>query len=176
MKKIPVFLFLLVGLIPFTNVTGQGPFRQLKMEHWDANSGMPNDLILNVYQTKDGYIWMTGYAGLVRFDGISFTAFNSRTVPQMKTDNIESLLCETSDSTLWIPTPNSGLLSYKHGVFKAYTQYTMPLFLIGKSAKDALLFSTGRGSKQLILFDTRTKELKKLLRPKGTLCLKKGSF
>ncbi|HVZ24914.1 MAG TPA: ATP-binding protein [Sediminibacterium sp.] len=162
MKKIPVFFFLLIGLLPISHLTAQDLFRQLKMEHWDATNGMPNDLVLNVYQTKDGFIWMTGYAGLTRFDGISFTSFNSRTVPLMKTDNIESLLCETSDSTLWIPTPNSGILSYKKGVFNAYTQYTKPLFLIGKSDHDQLLLSTGRGSDLMILFDTQTKSYKKI--------------
>ena len=83
MKKMIIHFLLLVSLLKLDSAIGQNPFRQLKMDHWNTKNGMPNDLILNVYQTKDGFIWTAGYTGLTRFDGINFTSFSTRKVTLM---------------------------------------------------------------------------------------------
>ncbi len=144
---------------------GQNPFNRLIMERWNTKNGMPNDMVLNVYQTMDGYIWTTGYTGLTRFDGISFTPFNSRTVSLIKTDNIETLLYETNDSTLWIATPNSGLLSCKNGQFKAYLTDSTSLYIWAKTNQEELLLQIGRGNTSYALFDTHTKTIKPVTSP-----------
>ncbi|MEN9686949.1 MAG: hypothetical protein RLZZ28_2735, partial [Bacteroidota bacterium] len=140
----------------------QSPFRQFKIEHWDTKKGMPTDLCLNVYQTKDGFIWLAGYNGLIRFDGVNFTAYNQRTVPLIKTDNQEGLLAETEDTTLWIPTTASGLLSYRKGIFTAYLKEANTVRFLGKTKQDELLLSLGRGERSYILFDTHTYKYKEL--------------
>ena len=61
----------------------QNTFNQLTLEYWDSKKGMPHDLNLNVYQTKDGFIWTTSYSGLLRFDGVNFTSFNSRNTAEL---------------------------------------------------------------------------------------------
>ena len=162
MRKLRLILLLTFVLVVSEMTSGQNPFSQLVMEHWNTKNGMPNDMVLNVYQTMDGYIWLSGYTGLTRFDGISFTPFNSRNVPQMKTDNIETLLYETKDSTLWIPTPNSGLLSYKNGEFKAYIIDSTSLYISGLTGQDELLLNIGRGKTSYALFDTRDKSIRAL--------------
>jgi signal transduction histidine kinase/ligand-binding sensor domain-containing protein len=162
MKRTTIFLILIICVFKQNYLSGQNPFRQLKMENWDTKNGMPNDLILNVYQTKDGFIWTTGYTGLTRFDGINFTSYNSRTVPAMKTDNIESLIYETSDSTLWIPTPGSGLLSFKNGMFKSFLTDSTSLFCLGKTEKEELLLQIGRRTQSFALFDTHLKTIKSI--------------
>jgi len=156
-----IFILSIVLILPEITV-GQNPFSRLIMEHWNTKNGMPNDMVLNVYQTMDGYIWLTGYTGLTRFDGITFTPFNSRTVSQMKTDNIETLLYETKDSTLWIPTPNSGLLAYKNGEFKAYITDSTSLYISGLTDQGELLLNIGRGTTGYALFDTCSKTIRSL--------------
>ncbi|MEE9372933.1 MAG: triple tyrosine motif-containing protein, partial [Saprospiraceae bacterium] len=126
------------------------------MEYWDSKNGMPNEQINNIYQTHDGFIWTTSYSGLLRFDGISFTSFNSRNTPEFKADPITTLLVETKDSTLWIPTPNSGLLSYKNGVFKVYLSDYSGLVFRGITAEDEMLIQTVTGEDRYLLFDSHS--------------------
>ena len=176
MKKISIFLVLIICLFKPEDVSGQNPFRQLKIENWDTKNGMPNDHILNVYQTKDGFIWTTGYTGLTRFDGVSFTSFNSRTVPLMKTDNITSVLYETNDSTLWIPTPSSGLLSFKNGVFTSYLTDSTSLFFMGITETEELLLQIGIRTESYVLFDTNLKTIKSISRSQSLELLKEGKI
>jgi len=156
MKKCTPLIILFTCLSAISIAQKQSPFRQFKIEHWDTKKGMPNDLSLNVLQTMDGFLWLTGYNGLVRFDGVDFTAFNQRTVPLIKTDNMEGLMAETADTSLWIPTPTSGLLRYRKGAFSAYLTDLKTIRLLGKTSQDELLLSLDRGVRSYILFDTHT--------------------
>ncbi len=157
---------LLITLLSFTGAKlfaqNQSSFRQFKIEHWDSKKGMPGDLCLDVYQTKDGFIWLTGFNGLVRFDGMNFTNFNQRTVPQMKIDNVDAQLIETADTTLWIPTQVGGLLSYRKGIFTTYLTEFTSLRFIGKTSQDELLLAMGRGEFRFILFNTHSYKYKEI--------------
>jgi len=175
-KKIFFWPLLIVLMnLQSANAQNDNLFRSIKIEHWDSKKGMPTDLVLNVYQTKDGFIWMTGYSGLTRFDGVSFTTFNTRTLPLMKSDNVESLLCETNDSTLWIPTNNSGLLACKNGSFTTYLTDVQSLQYRGISQNEELLFST-INRLRFILFDTRTKTYKSINNAQRIELIKAGKI
>lgn len=135
-------------------IQAQSPFAQFKVEHYDAKSGMPNDFVMNTYQTMDGFIWMNSYSGFIRFDGKQFVTFNSSNTPAFKTDNSNSLFTESADSTLWFPIAGVGLVGYKNGVFNSYLTKTKDIFLRGKTAKGELLFSPPLGS----VFDPEVKD------------------
>jgi signal transduction histidine kinase/ligand-binding sensor domain-containing protein len=68
---------------------------------WQAEEGLPESTVSAICQTRDGYIWLGTYGGVVRFDGVQFTLFNHDTAPELHDDNI-SCLYETEDGTLWI--------------------------------------------------------------------------
>src|SRR5215472_8868087 len=38
---------------------------------WNTEEGLPNDAVTAVVQTRDGYLWLATYDGLVRFDGVT---------------------------------------------------------------------------------------------------------
>jgi ligand-binding sensor domain-containing protein len=155
-KKLPlVILFTVLWLVTHAQ---QNPFNRFKLDFWDIKNGVPANSILGLYQSKDGFIWINGFFGLCRFDGISFKTFNSLNEPLMKTDAVVSPMTETNDSTLWIATNNDGLLAYKKGRFTAYMQTYSSLVLGGRSEKEELLFSTSNGRYPYVLFDTRSKK------------------
>ena len=89
-------------------------FDQYYLHQWDTDNGMPVDLVLSLYQSKEGFIWLRTYNGLIRFDGMSFKIFDSRNVPFLTSDNISGIL-EGPDSTLWVTSPFDGLWRYKNG-------------------------------------------------------------
>jgi signal transduction histidine kinase/ligand-binding sensor domain-containing protein len=130
-------------------------FGQYTLHHWDTNKGLPSDVVLSAYQSSDGFLWLTGYTGLIRFDGVTFTSFTSRNLPFLKSDNTHAVT-ESSDSTLWITTLNSGLISHKRGVFKqSIPDLALRGFLAGTTAGE-LLMAQNSTETPFVLFDTQS--------------------
>jgi ligand-binding sensor domain-containing protein/signal transduction histidine kinase len=86
---------------------------------WRTDSGLPQNTVHSILQTRDGYLWLGTDGGLVRFDGIDFVTFDAENTPQFKSDTVSDLTQDES-GTLWISTA-TGLLSYRRGAFAAYT-------------------------------------------------------
>jgi PAS domain S-box-containing protein len=86
--------------------------------HWDTEDGLPHNSIKQLFQTRDGYLWIGTQQGLARFDGLAFTIFNRHNTPAFSSNSITSL-AETSDGSLWIGT-SSELIRYLDGKFTSY--------------------------------------------------------
>lgn len=112
-------LYLAAGLfliIPCSrNVVAQSLF-----DVWNTEQGLPQNSVVNILQTRDGYLWLATPDGLVRFDGAQFTVFNSGNSPGLKSNRITALF-EDRDGVLWFGTEDSGLARYKDGTFTTYT-------------------------------------------------------
>ena len=52
---------------------------------WQAEHGLPQNSILSLAQTPDGYLWVGTQEGLVRFDGVRFTVFDETNTPSSRT-------------------------------------------------------------------------------------------
>lgn len=63
---------------------------QYNCQNWTRQNGLPADLITDVTQTKDGYIWLGTQKGMVRFDGIDYKLINIA-VPAGHSQEIQSL-------------------------------------------------------------------------------------
>jgi ligand-binding sensor domain-containing protein/signal transduction histidine kinase len=86
---------------------------------WRTDSGLPQNTVHAVLQTRDGYLWLGTDGGLVRFDGMDMVTFDAENTPQFKSDTVYALL-EDGSGRLWISTA-AGLVSYRGGAFAAYT-------------------------------------------------------
>ncbi|HEV7746321.1 MAG TPA: two-component regulator propeller domain-containing protein [Pyrinomonadaceae bacterium] len=89
-------------------------------DSWTTEKGLPQNDVTQLIQTRDGYIWLGTNGGLVRFDGLQFTIFDSGNTPELRSNRILAL-AEDRDGTLWIGTQNGGLTSYSAGKFKNYS-------------------------------------------------------
>lgn len=85
---------------------------------WFAEDGLPQNAVTAVVQTRDGYLWLGTYTGLVRFDGVRFVVFNDNNTPALKNSRITSLF-EAADGTLWIGHETGDVTRYKDGRFEA---------------------------------------------------------
>lgn len=83
---------------------------------WGTNDGLPQISVNALQQTADGYLWIGTGGGLVRFDGVAFTLFNTANTPALTSNRILALH-EGKDSTLWIGTLRGGVVQYRDGVF-----------------------------------------------------------
>lgn len=92
---------------------------QYVLDRWQTESGLPDNSVWAMLQTRDGYMWIGTSSGLVRFDGEHFTVFNSANTPALGNDEVRSLL-QTRDGSLWIGTYGGGLTRMRHGRFATY--------------------------------------------------------
>ena len=72
-------------------------------ESWSIADGLPVNSINGLLQSRTGYLWAATFDGLVRFDGVRFTVYNSANSPGLPSDRIMSVM-ETRDSVLWLLT------------------------------------------------------------------------
>jgi ligand-binding sensor domain-containing protein/signal transduction histidine kinase len=81
---------------------------------WTSKEGLPQNSVISVIQTKDGYLWLGTLNGLVRFDGNHFTVFNEYNTPGLNSDRIVYLF-EDSHTNLWIGTDTGTVAMAKDG-------------------------------------------------------------
>jgi len=89
--------------------------RQFVHRSWQVDQGLPQNSIVGLAQSDEGYLWFGTRDGLVRFDGARFTIFNSANTPAIPNDTITTVK-KGIDGTLWIGT-DSGLVRMQHGKF-----------------------------------------------------------
>src|SRR5580765_5873217 len=68
-------LLTLVTLAFPNSAFGLDPSRQLTQyvhRIWQTQQGLPQGGILQIFQTREGYLWLATQTGLVRFDGVRF--------------------------------------------------------------------------------------------------------
>src|SRR5690349_14992214 len=99
-------------------LTAEKPLAQYSHSVWRTESGLPQNTVRAIVQTRDGYIWLATDDGLVRFDGIRFVTFDRQNTPAMKSSVILTLY-EDGKGALWVGT-DTGLLAYRDGKFAAY--------------------------------------------------------
>lgn len=82
------------------------------IKHWGENSGLPQNTVNSMVQTRDGYIWLSTFGGLARFDGLTFTVFDVGNTPELKTNRFTKIL-EDSKGNLWIfPETEMGVICF----------------------------------------------------------------
>lgn len=82
---------------------------------WTTRHGLPQNIVVDVLQTRDGYLWAATHNGLARFDGVRFEIFDMASTPELPSGWI-TVLFEDANGTLWIGT-DLGLARYRDGSF-----------------------------------------------------------
>src|SRR5258705_5631588 len=70
---------------------------------WNTENGLPQNSVNSIAQTPDGYIWLTTFDGLARFDGIRFKVFRKQDTPELPTNRLTSMVLD-ADVRLWLLT------------------------------------------------------------------------
>jgi len=79
---------------------------------WQPNS------VTGIVQSRDGYLWLGTYHGLVRFDGVSYTVFDSSNTPTLPNGRITSLY-ESAEHVLWIGHETGHITRFENGRFES---------------------------------------------------------
>ncbi|WP_162782015.1 ligand-binding sensor domain-containing diguanylate cyclase [Arenimonas caeni] len=84
---------------------------------WSIEQGLPQISGLAIAQDRTGYLWVGTQAGLARFDGIRFTAFDPESAPGLRGMYIHDLLVDPRNR-VWVATYR-GVSVYEDGHFRA---------------------------------------------------------
>lgn len=121
---------------------------QYRIDSWTTDHGLPQNSVTSILQTRDGFLWLTTYGGLVRFDGANLEVFNTVNAPALRTSRFTNLF-EARDGALWISTDGQGVTRYRDGTFASYTTADgLPENNVVAMMEDAdgrLLFDTPQG-------------------------------
>jgi ligand-binding sensor domain-containing protein/signal transduction histidine kinase len=83
-----------------------------------AQGGWPESAVTTIVQSREGYLWLGTYHGLVRFDGVRFTVFNN--TPGLA-NGLITALHEDSRGELWIGHETGHLTRFRSGQFESVT-------------------------------------------------------
>ena len=82
-----IFFFLAAG--PSWALDPRKEIGHFIIEHWATdNSDIPQNSVLSLLQTRDGYLWSGTYEGLCRFDGRHFTVFDKSNTPEIRNNGM----------------------------------------------------------------------------------------
>jgi len=90
------------------------------IDSWTTENGLPQNIVRDICQTPDGYLWLATLDGIVRFDGVRFVVFNRSNTPGIRGNRFTSLYC-TPNGEFWAGTEWSGMTRYSQGKFTTYT-------------------------------------------------------
>ena len=120
---------------------------QYRFDSWTTDNGLPQNSVFSIQQTSDGYLWLTTFDGLVRFDGVRFAVFNKGNSKGIASNRLLALLPD--GDTLWLGTEDSGLTRYSNGQGQTFTVADgLPSNQVNSLQKDldgSLLILTTRG-------------------------------
>jgi len=97
-----------IAALPVSALDPDKAITQYVQDSWEVDSGLPQNSVLDIVQTADGYLWMGSFEGLARFDGVHFEVFDKTNMAM--TESAVWALLEDRQHRLWIGTDGGGLL------------------------------------------------------------------
>lgn len=76
---------------------------------WTIEEGLPVNSVNEIVQDSTGYLWISTYDGIVRFDGLNFDVYTHANTPGMPQNRAVYLMTQGRDK-LWITLENGGVL------------------------------------------------------------------
>lgn len=99
-------------------------------ESWTIEDGLPTNGISGIGTLGDGYIWLSTFDGLVRFNGIVrssgelFTPYNKSNTDGFSTNRLMGMSVPPSNNEFFLQTQiisgSHNIIHFKDGIFKSY--------------------------------------------------------
>ncbi len=88
-------------------------------ETWSIEDGLPLSHLNGLAFAQDGYLWLSSFDGLIRFDGVRFSVFNTATNPELPTNRFGPIF-EAPDGSLWSTAEYDHVIRIVAGGFEVY--------------------------------------------------------
>lgn len=111
---------LIIPLLVYLSVTSRA--QEYGFDLWTTANGLPQNTVTGVVQTPDGYLWVSTFDGLARFDGVRFTIFDKGNTKGIINNRFVQLLADR-EGALYSFTEGNIVTVYRHGEFSSYSQF-----------------------------------------------------
>jgi signal transduction histidine kinase/ligand-binding sensor domain-containing protein len=95
------------------------PVQQFRHTAWLAQSGVPTGGAVSMAQTTDGFLWISSFTGLARFDGLQFEQVALPADPRRTSSSVYSISASRTGG-LWVSFAFGGLGYYKNGQMRFF--------------------------------------------------------
>jgi len=85
-------------------------------------NGLPQNTVTGVAQTPDGYLWLSTFDGLARFDGARFTIFDKGNTKGIVNNRFATLVADR-EGAVYAVTEDNVVTVYRQGGFDSYSQF-----------------------------------------------------
>ena len=97
----------------------------LVLKQWTSEQGLISNNLTSVNVDQDGFLWITCFNGLLKFDAHSFALFDSENLSFLNSNAFMNSFIHPLDSIIF-STQASGIVYYKKGTFR-YPDYNKSL-------------------------------------------------
>lgn len=113
------------------------------IEIFNSENGLPQNSVIDIMQALDGYVWLSTNNGLVKFDGLKFTVYNTQNAPGLSSNAIIQI-AQSADSVLWLLDDAGNMSTYNGLVFAPFDreQTSLRVRSITADASGLIVFST----------------------------------
>ncbi len=135
------------------------------IQTWTTHEGLYSNNLRQVVQDSKGYIWISSFNGLVRFDGHTFDIFNTDKLPELKSNGF-TVITEDRQGNLYFGTLISGLLKYDGISFKLFnieTSFSKSITAIFADSDNNIWLGAQNGG--VYFFDQTTGAFTKITNP-----------
>lgn len=84
------------------------PIAAFYRETWTTRQGLPHNQVNAIAQTRDGYLWLGTWEGLVRYNGLEFQLFDRSNTPAIQDNGVRSVRA-SRDGAVVIGTSRGGV-------------------------------------------------------------------
>jgi len=92
------------------------PIESLVLKQWTSEQGLISNNLTSINIDQDGFIWVTCFNGLLKFDGHSFDLFDTENLDILNSNAFMKSFMSESEGILF-STQASGIVQYKSGTF-----------------------------------------------------------
>lgn len=141
---------------PYVATPDETDFFSYHLDEWTVDDGLPGHLS-HFAQDPDGYLWITTWEGLVRFDGHRFVVYNQANTPAFSTQAFTRIYVSHAGD-LWFGAQNGMIYQRKDGIFIPHDVLLNALDgwinAFAEDAKGRLWVATSKGA--IAYFDGKT--------------------
>ncbi len=137
----------LTGLMFLLCFSAVASAQEYGFDVWTTANGLPQNTVTGVVQTPDGYLWLSTFDGLARFDGVRFTIFDKGNTKGIINNRFARLFADR-EGAVYAVTENYVVTVYRNGVFNSYADFATsgePIAAIVSDAKGNAVFETAKG-------------------------------
>ncbi len=121
-------MFFLAGITGYTqhlkSLHPNQPIKSLVLKQWTAEEGLISNNLTSVNVDMDGFIWITCFNGLLKFDGDNFELYDIEKLPYLQSNAFIDTYVNGNNNILF-STQASGIIKYEKWKFSKpdFTQH-----------------------------------------------------